>query len=611
MLRSPTSGQFDLPSLTVDEDEADLTVLEDSLRSTDQYCKDIARQLDFLAASNAKSIRNMGPLMGSINQLKVQQDNINSAMSLVEDVRGQTSGIKQLDETKAQNEGLRNLSQIEQYTKNLSRYNGVRSQLVSQNLDGFSGVMKGLDKSIRDSDVTLKYEMIAKLKKLGELQKASGGDNTMELELMKQIKYIYAYMKSERNMDLMENIVRERSTHLGSVLKQFYPLQLPALVKDQNYLYSGSKDGNTSFVRYAQGVCIAFDKETQTMAQLFTSPQETAAALRQVSVPLFNEVTKQSNSFVAFSANNKYAYGPILYEVSEGLHLLLNMMSQKHIEPPPQLLTDSKKAGVVASQIFQDFFEFINMRYKELSVPDHPNETLNNTFMMLVTRLNKLSMFRDQQLQFISGMPNGSWLPQFKPKGFQPNTIQSADPQYLLSNFYADSIEYSFYNLCEKFKPHMTEEDLGVMLLFNLDGLQNLVDSRSQLKSILGQQGATRIDHLKKKAIDYATTDWSEMTTKLMEASTKQGESFNMRNKDMGKFIDEFTKKFNDNCRKLQQKNLPPFFKKELAQNIRKMLGPAYRVFYMSVANDSSAKSVMKHFKYDVNSFEQKLLTLA
>ncbi|QPG75940.1 hypothetical protein FOA43_003326 [Brettanomyces nanus] len=618
MLRTPTSATFDFsgnqagPGATIDEDEADLTVLEESLKSTDEYCKEIAQKLDIISSKNANAIRTVKPLMSRINKLKVQQNNIKATVKLVDDVKEYASEIKKLDKTLANNEEMKHIGQIENYCGALSKLASIRKRLVAKRLDGFTGLMKGLNGSIRDAEVTLKYDMIAKLKKLDESQVSKKSHDDDEVRLIKQIEYIYEYMKTERLKDLTDTIVRERSSHDVRMLKSMAPLKPPSIVKDLYYLYSGaSKTGSPSFIDYCKQASRVFQDEAHVLAKLLATQEEASTILNLVSNSLLAEITHQAEAFGAFVASNKFTHCTLLYEVTDGLHILLSSIYQYNVKIPSELSHLDKKLCSEASKIFVGFFEFVNMRYHELVVPEHPNETLNNTFMMLVTRLNKYSMFRDQQLFFISKMKNGSWLPAYRPPGFLEIKTSSSDAQYLLSTFYSDVIEFSFFNLAEQFQAKMSEEDLGVMLLFNLDGLQNLLDSRSLLKGILGQQGISRVDRLKKKAIDKATTGWSDMTTKLMEASTKQGDSFNMSNKDMGKFVDEFTKSFNENYKKLQEKNLPPFFKKELSQNIRKMLGPAYRVFYMSVSQDPSAKSVLKHFKLSISDFEHKLVTLA
>lgn len=618
MLLSPTSSVFDngasqrSSKLAIDEDEADLTVLSENLENMNEYCNEISDKLRQISIKNSDAIRGMKPLMLKINTLKLQQKNINATEAVIHKVKEYASSIKKLDVSLGSVADLRNLDQIGKYCNILSGYERIRGELIKRGLNGFQGLMKGLNHSINDCEGTLKYEMKAELKRLSELESGLTFNKDEERVLIKQVEFIYEYMKNERSKSTLDIIVSNRSSHILKLLKERTGITLPNLVKDQNYLYGGcGKDLRISFVNYTGQAMQLLVSEFGIVSKLITSTRESQAAFNKIIAPLLQHISDTGNSFLTFASKNKYAYATLLYEIVDGLSVVFSTVQKFPLETPEDLMTTFEDCKSRARLIFQQLFEFIHQRYVEMVVTEHPNETLNNTFMMLVTRLNKFSLFKEQQLQVISQTRIGSWLPQYRPKGFQEIRTMSNDPLFLLSTFYSDAIEYSFYMLAEKLEPHMLEEDLGVMLLFNLDGFQNLLDSKSNMKNILGQQGISRVERLKKKAIDKATSGWSDMTTKLMEASTKQGDSFNMSNKEMGKFVDSFTRSFNENYRKLQNKNLPPFFKKELAQNIRKMLGPAYRVFYMSVAQDSSAKSVLKHFKYSIGDFEHQLVTLA
>lgn len=610
---SPMSSAYtrSKSKMTIDEDEADLTVLENNLDTTDQSCEKISKQLDELAKTNSKAIQSMKPLMLKIKQMKLRQRNINYTTNVIDKVKEYASNIKSLDDVIGANGDLKTRNQIESYCNALSEYDNIHNTLVHRSLDGFTGLMTGLNASIKDAEVTLKYGLVSKLKKLSKIQSKSGGDPRNEIGLVKDIEFIYEYMKTERKKDLVSKIENERMKFCMNQLRTDGNVRLPNLVKDQNYLYGGaSKGGSSSFTTYSAVAAKIIQRESKLLPKLVTSPTDSMAAVTHITANVISDVCKTANQFISFVSANKYAYCTLLYELGSGLKLLSDQLERSGVSPP-QILNQVKRQTFKDGQlVFSQFFEFIDQRYGEMVISEHPNETLNNTFMMLVTRLSKFSLFKTEQLVEITPMTIGSWLPASKPHGFQDLTAQSKDPRYLLSTFYSDVIEYSFYSLADKFQPHMLEEDLGVMLLFNLDGLQNLLDSRTQLKNILGQQGINRVERLKKKAIDRATTEWSNMTTKLMEASTRQGDSFNMSNKEMGRFIDDFNKSFAENYRKLHDKNLPPFFKKELAQNIKKMVGPAYRVFYMSITRESSTKSAKKHFRYSISEFERQLTTL-
>ncbi|ODV84450.1 hypothetical protein CANARDRAFT_200742 [[Candida] arabinofermentans NRRL YB-2248] len=605
------NGSDELNKVVIDVDEADLSVLEENLKLTNELTNKLAINLREMSELNYKAVKSVNPLMLKINRLKIQQKNFQSTLKLVDDIKGYAQHIKTLDKSLNSCGDLNTMAKINSFCSIVTEYQSLRKKLEARRMNDFEGLVKGLNDSIRDSDVTLKFEFIGKLKTLGKnAQSNEFGDFSKEDQaLIRHLALIQSHMHNIRGKSLIDTVIKERADFNLKILRS-KEATIPNLVKDQNYLYDGDKSSN-SFLNYSMFFTSLMTSESDFLSKFLTDFSELRQVLAQIFKSCLDEYTTQFNKFSTFVENHKLQYGTMMFEIRKGVLSVVSRLTKFGISPPTELSSLVDSTNEECRAIFGYFFKFIEQRYSELILGDQVSETLNNTFMSIVTRMVKLSSFGESLLEAIQGMPNGSWLPSNRPFGFQEVKTDTRDPNYLLSIYFGDIIELNYYHLENKYKPKMPEEDLGIMLMFNLDGLQNLIESSNSLRHILGQQGVQRYEKLKKKTMEKATSGWTNMTTKLMRASTKQGANLNASTKELKILVDEFNRDFDENFKKIQNKKLPPFFKKQLVQDINMMLAPAYRVFYTNLSADSSTKSILKHLKYDVNTLQNKITSIS
>ncbi|OBA15118.1 uncharacterized protein OGAPODRAFT_77307 [Ogataea polymorpha] len=595
--------------IAIDVDEADMSILDENLKSTDELTATLSAKLHRVSTSSALAIKSINPLMVKINRLKVQQRNFQNVFKLVENIRDYAEEISSLDKSMSTFSGLNSVSQITSFCNIVDKYQRIQHELESRNLNDFEGLRKGLDSSLRDADVTLKFEFINKLKTLSKRLKSNGNKyGKEEDDIIVQLKLMYDFMKRSRAKNMLDTLIKERADYNLSTLRALN-LDLPTLVKDQTYYYDGDKN-QRYFVNYSKTLQSLLYGEPHFLSKFFDDFNDINQLLFEIFSPSLENFVNQFNNFSSFVEIHQSSYSSMYFEIDHGLSLILSAFRRLNLIIPRQISELEPESLTHCQSVFPGSFKYIDQRYSDMVVGDNVNETLNNTFMSLISRISKMCQFQEYQLKIISTMKNGSWLPASKPPGFQEVRMGSNDPAFLLSVFYGDLIEYNFFQLERKYKPKMSEEDLGVFLLFNLDGLQNLLDNSGGLKQVLGHTGLQRVDRMKKKAMEKATAEWTKMTTKLMQASTRQGDTFNLTSKELGKLIDEFNKNFEENFKKMQHKKLPAFFKKQLNQDINKMLVPAYRVFYTNFTSNGSSKSVAKHFKYDINGLQKKIADL-
>lgn len=596
------------PSFIMDVDDVQIAILDENIKTTNEASTQIASQLAMLARINKQAVYSVNPLMNKIYDLKLRQKNLHAIDDKVREVKSYASRVRQLlDMLDLNNNSLNGATNIQRYMQALDNLDNVDYELKNQGLGGFDGLKESIGEGILDGELALKATLLDKVKEIGELQISTKGSNAKAINMnIQDIRIIYKYLTDKRQMMLDDTIIRERVSFIKKELIKIKPVK-PVVNKDQNYIYDGAKVGN--FPDYTNLVKTVISREISLTTELFQGLVESLPRiLTKISRPINDAYIYELNGMIEFIEMKRLSYNTMYYEIAVGANDMVSWMFERKLEPSDTLQQLSMRCANEAKNTFGDFFEYIKNRYNEMIVTDGV-ETLNNTFMLIATRMYKLSMFNTYQLNFISSMVINEWLPASLPNGFISEKATSSDPQFLLGTFYSDIIEYSFYSLANKFNGKRNEEDIGIMLLFNLDGLQNLLDGKSILKQIIGKRGVERYDRIKKKAMDKAVSSWSMLTAKIMTASTKQGEQLSMGNKELAKFIDEFNAKLDEQCNGFKKKEMPVFFRKQMISDITKTLVPSYKIFYAHVSVNGG-KSVVKHLVYTPEELGAKLSRL-
>lgn len=600
----------------MDVDDVQIAILDENIKTTNEVSTDISAQLAMLARINKQAVYTVTPLMHKIHELKLRQKNLHAVDEKVGEVKSYAGRVRRLLDVlelanKQQGAGLRGVGDIEKYIDALDGLDSVDSELKGQGLGGFEGLKESLGEGVLDGELALKAALMNKMKEIGELQQRGDAASSQGVQvLVEEIRLIYAYLTDVRQMALEDALLRDRSNFLKRELVKIKPVK-PTPNKDQNYIYDGTPTG--SFPDYTKTVKTVVAREMRLVTELFQGlVGSLPKLLSKVIRPITDAYIYELSGLVEFIEMRRLSYNTMYYEVATGASMMVSWMLESQLEPSSTLQQLSERCNTQARNTFKDFFEYVRSRYSEMVVSSDTAapETLNNTFMLVATRIHKMTVFRSYQLDFISGMTMNEWLPTALPTGFVPEKDVSSDPQFLLGTFYSDLIEYSFYSLASRFQEkHRSDEAIGIMLLFNLDGLQNLLEGTSVLKQIIGKRGLERYERLKKKAMDKAVSPWSTLAARLMTASTKQGGQLSMGNKELGRFIDEFNTRFEEQCASFRRKEVPPFFRQQMVADVSKTLVPSYKIFYAH-AGGAGGRGVAKHFQLTPEELGQRLTRL-
>jgi hypothetical protein len=576
----------------VDMDDLEIALLEENIRTTNEISNDISSQLLNLSRLNKNAVYSIAPLMSKIQELKKRRDNLQLIENKVSDVKVYALRIRNLLND-LDSDILNNNSGIDKYINALDQLDEINDELNNVGLSGFEGLKESLGEGVLDGELALKAELLKRVK--------IKNNNDSELLLLHKI---YVYLSEVRQMSLEDAIIRERGVMIKRLLVNIHP-DRPVVNKDQNYIYDGVLPNSRGFMQFSQELIGAALSESEFARAIFGSNFD-GRIITKFLRPITDSYIYELKSLMEFVDSRLNNYGTLYYELSKGSNEFIQWLIKHGSSPSDTLNQLSQQCLKCAQETFKNFFNYMKERYNEMIIPSS-HDTLNTTFMLLATRINKLTAFRQLQLEIINQLELHSWLPKVLPPGFQPDRAVSHDAQYLLGSFYSDVLEYALYALSEKYTlAGLSEEDVGVMLLFNLDGIQNLLEGQSTLRQIIGQKGLERWEKLKKKAMDKAVLPWSQLAAKVMVAATQQGGQLSMGSKEIGKFADEFNGTFDNLCGRLRAKSVPPFYRSQLVNDVVKTLVPTYKVFYQ-YATATGNGSGGKKLKYNPRELQDKL----
>lgn len=588
----------------MDVDDVQIAILDEAINSSSELSLDISSEMNKLAVLNRQAINKAAPLMRQISALKMKQKNLHAIENKVSAVKSYAGRISEsLDALQSQlKSGFNDQKDIERYANALHQLQNIDIELQNVNLTQFQGLNKSLDQAISNGLINMQQALLQKVEKIGIIQ-LNGGSNAESDNLIKQSRYIYKYLLQEKNISLEQEIIEERVIFIKQEISKIKPVK-PTINADQNYIYDGAK--SSSFPDYTKLVKSAINREVAFITKFFDGLTNSLAKIVNiVIVPITDSLVSELTSMIDFISKNRNSYNTLYYELAVGAESMISWMNEYKLKYPSKLTELVQKCIKGAENTFSEFFHYIKESFANVS--SNNNSSLNNTFFLINTRMNKLTAFKSYQLDYIASIKINAWLPQILPQGFISEKMESTDPRFLLGSFYSDIIEYSFYLLAEKYKNTLSEEDIGIALLINLDGLQSLLDGKSSLKQIIGKRGVERYEKLKKKAMDKAVSPWSTLTAQIMQASTMQGDNISMNNKDLIKFLDDFNIRIEELLKVLKTKEIPPFFRTQMISDIKKTLIPGYKIFFINISKQGG-KSISKHIVYSPEKLENELL---
>ena len=421
------------------------------------------------------------------------------------------------------------------------------------------------------------------------------------------------YFEQADRSSLNDILANNRSQFILKCLAFLEPFA-KEITSNENVPY---RKGSSGFLNYAEALQGFIANEFMFTEDLLSkSPKFQSDAFVSILTPVLKSYVKLVQLNLSLIKKNISNFGLFTFELSECISDVLKLLRNKPLENYSPLVSSYGEATVILQSLFRDLMVYIESKASQLSQLPSDNGVIECTIDVM-SRLRKFSEYKQGCLSCISSMKRGEWLlknANDKEYTYQENRNLS-DPLALLSCFFSDCIDCLVVSLerrAQKILLPNQEPDIanpnssrnpfkqriGFFLITNITLIEQIV-SRSELNSILGEQGNLRLEKLKKRYVSYFVSDWRTLTSNLLDAVFVDS-SGKVSSKDKDQIKEKF-KKFNDGFEELASnfkhfRVSDPTMKKLLKSEISSLVLPLYERFHGRYKD--SFKNPRKHIKY-------------
>lgn len=391
--------------------------------------------------------------------------------------------------------------------------------------------------------------------------------------------------------------------------------------------------GTNGITNYAEAYSRLLIAEVTNAQQLFDNDEK-------MSVFYFEEISNLSLSEFVTLANkindhvtrNITTDSALSFELLDAITKVINLI-QKFLSRVPARLTQALQNCQATTQIvFKDFIKYIETRVDNAQPNVIVENGISDATVDIMTRMKRLSVYKNTALVAIGSMTAGSWFGPTKPRwystytsgsgGFSQDRINGNSIE-LLSAFFSDCIDALFVSLEMRAKGMQKKTtQVGFFLLTNLALIEHYVTS-SDIYKVLGSSGADRLEKLRKRGVDMFLEGWKSAAALLMDVtfvkgggnsgggggSSKSGLSSKDREAIKEKFR-TFNMEFENLVKTHRGYNITnQALRQTLAKEVR-FISPLYHRYYDKHSGGDFSKHVEKYIKYNKQEFDKILESL-
>lgn len=583
--------------------DVSLVMLEENISALAKLSSTASAQLDGVSRNNRASILHLQPLLQQINNSRNLERNLDAIYSKIGNIQQYNDRafvqLKKMEAAKS----MSSIPQIEDYTSSIDNLDSIQQEMKENNVKVFKGLRDALNGGYESGEKTLKRQLKSKLANIADLQRevVRGGDDSGIKPLEGQCKYIYEYLTTKRNLQMSDLIINERVENAISNIDNFKP-NMPDIGKDQNDIYIGSNGRPfDDFTNLLQQFMI---QETNFINVIFRGSGESITDLSSSVIDIYlNGFINGLNYIISQISRRKSSYCTMYFELALSTNKMIQWLNKHRILIPETLSSLKTITETESKSTFNDFFSYASSLFQTSTKSVNPS--LSSEFNMILNRLKKFENLYNDQLHFITKFKYQEWVPNGFPKSFiSLPSDQTDDPRLMLSTFYTDVIIWSFHLLDDKYK-NDDSQMVGIMLLSNYDTATSIIEN-GKLRNILGQNGVDRISKLQKKALDKATTPWSNLCAETMKASTITGDgNVNMSKTNLKSFIEMFNSTLDALCLNFKSNPAAVHFSGMLIQEIERTLLPVYSLFLQKVPANSKNLMTIAEVKAKINELKK------
>ncbi len=492
------------------------------------------------------------------------------------------------------------------------------------NLTGFSQLITNSESTIERSKVSLVESLNTIMKRESE--------PFNPLDYLKKKPFPYMSDRGISNTRLLLQYFHHMND--DNAEKTYLKFRIEFIVKSLNHLEPKTKPvkksaiyskGSNGINEYSDALISFISLENSILKDIF--PNEAAKRVQLLEYILDSSSDEFSNivrNLSKYVSTNILGEGLLSFELIEAVNKVIIELRQYTTKNFKTLESGLNSSIEAARSYLCEFMQFIET--KTTTLPALPSDSgVCDVTIDVMSRMRRFSEYKDTAVIAIEGMKPGSWIPT-NPKPFWVATFSSISPGQvineddvleLLSSYCSDSFDALMIGLELKAKTlQKNNSQVGFFLITNLTLIEQLLQ-QSELGKVLGVVGASRIERLKKRALNLFLQGWKACATYLMDVTMVSGgkpiNSKSMSSKDK-ELIKEKFKNFNTEFDALvanfKTYNITDQALRQYLVREIKFISPLYRRFYDKHSSGDFSKHSTKYIKYDTQKFDQVLDSL-
>ncbi|KAH3676002.1 hypothetical protein WICMUC_002298 [Wickerhamomyces mucosus] len=601
----------------IDADEAGAVVLQESLTKTRNLISQISLSLDKISKSSSKSEVLLGPIIQKHSNLRTFKKNVDESLLAVSNIQGIASEAAMYETRLNQ----RNIENVKQYITTIHKAEDVLQKLSSENNNGngeFKGISENLSKTILDGEFRLKMQFKEILAPISDPFDPQIFINErkpfpyLEDTKVRNLAHIMNFFK-ENNKPLDQQYIENRSRVVGDSLAILAPFTQHAK-KNAKVPYERGSNGINNYTEALLGFIA---NESSLLEDIF---KKNPIVVNEIFFKVFDQPVTKFTSIIENIINatkqNLANDGLLVFETIDNIVKVQSMLMSSTGKSYTNLTSTLDTCRMVARSLFRELLLYTEQRVKSLTSIPQDNGICEVT-VEIMSKARKFAEHRDGALDVMKGLRAGSWIPQPKPQWIntfssisQTNAVDDSNPIELLSSFFLDIIDALIVSLeIKAVQLNRKKQTIGYFLITNITLVEQII-ARSDLKLIINQTGFTRLEKLKKRAMNLFLSGWKQAAAYLLDVNVVGKLTSKDRDAIKEKFKN-FNAEFDELIRDYKQYNITdPSLKKFLSKEISFII-PLYHRFHDKHAQGDFTKNTDKYIKYDKKKFDSILDSLA
>ncbi|ONH69664.1 Exocyst complex protein EXO70 [Cyberlindnera fabianii] len=598
--------------MSVDVDEADAVVLQESLNKTRTLISQISKSLNKITDSSTRSTKLISPIVERNRNLAVFKKNVGDSMMAVSNVQGIASEAAMYESRLGER-----VENVKQYITTIHKAEDIMERLQDDEGGGeYKGISENLGKTIMDSEFKLQQMFRELLKPVSTPFDPMVYINDrkpfpyLDDPKIKDLSHIVTYFTGNNNpidqlyIDNRSRVIRDSLAFLAPFTQH--------VKKNEKVPYEKGSNGITNYTEALVGFIY---NEHSLITDVYKDDHQITPIFNQIMDPHIDAFIKIINNILSAIQRSLANDGLLIFELIDSTTKLQRELRPKLKEVPPKLQQTLDNCRALARTLFRELLNFTDQRIRSLQSLPQDNGVSEAT-VEVMSKARKFAEYKDGTLSVMTGMKAGSWIPQPKPQWLskfssvsQTTVVNDDNPNELLSSFFLDVIDALIISLEIRATQLMKKkQQIGYMLITNITLVEQII-SRSEFKNIIDENGMGRLERLKKRALNMFLTGWKQAASYLLDVNI-QGKMTSKDREAVKEKFRNFNSEFDDLIKQHKQYNITdPTLKKYLSKDIS-FIVPLYHRFHDKHAAGDFTKHTEKYIKYDKRAFDQVIDSL-